>query len=342
MKPLQRVATRSSLASWWSDSNPLLHAAPTINIHALATPLMKWMYHRQAVAFIAKDAPGQTLSTEMIEIYASYLACKYVSPETQLRVLEHLDASANSDRDTALEICSCSSAMGSITQMLLDEARQRRAFSLVKALLAHKLGLPSAEIIKNIDIRSGHFDNIIESVLVAISEHAEATAIVLALLGSKSAGVGQWACALVGELAVHLSFEDNLLRDLPIEMLFKHARDSNFFISSRATVALIRFAQHKRGAAATRIVGLESHIPDTKSHSISSTVSRGAFSLLSTLLVEGFSVDWILQGDSIGTQTRKMFYLLRQRDEDTRIRVLIALVQHSPCAAAIVAGRTPV
>jgi hypothetical protein len=72
MPPLTRQDTRASIFSWWSDSNLLLQYGPTINLHAAAKPLMKLMYHRQAKEFIKKNK-GSPLSTEMLEIYWSYL-----------------------------------------------------------------------------------------------------------------------------------------------------------------------------------------------------------------------------------------------------------------------------
>jgi hypothetical protein len=70
MPPLTRQETRTSIYSWWSDSNPLLKG-PTINLHAAAKPLMKRMYHRQALEFIKKNR-GHPLSATTLEIYASY------------------------------------------------------------------------------------------------------------------------------------------------------------------------------------------------------------------------------------------------------------------------------
>ncbi|KAJ7630212.1 hypothetical protein FB45DRAFT_1058258, partial [Roridomyces roridus] len=72
MPPLQRQETRTSLLSWWSDSNPLLQSGPTINLHAAAKPLIKWMHHQQALGIIEKhnEVP---LTAELLEIYASYL-----------------------------------------------------------------------------------------------------------------------------------------------------------------------------------------------------------------------------------------------------------------------------
>jgi hypothetical protein len=49
----------------------LLRDGPTVNLHAVAKPLMKRMYHRQAKEFIRNNR-GSPLSTAMVEIYSSY------------------------------------------------------------------------------------------------------------------------------------------------------------------------------------------------------------------------------------------------------------------------------
>ncbi|KAJ7641803.1 hypothetical protein FB45DRAFT_361932 [Roridomyces roridus] len=140
MPALEHHFSRTSLRSWWSDSNPLLQG-PTINIHALAKPLLKRMYHRQALGFIAKDVPRQPLSKEMIEIYVSYLACKYVSLETQFAVLKHLQACESYPESVLFspEVAEL------ILRMLLDETLNRKTCSLVKTLLVQKLGLSTPE-----------------------------------------------------------------------------------------------------------------------------------------------------------------------------------------------------
>jgi hypothetical protein len=80
MPPLTRTDTRASIFSWWSDSNSLLRYGPTINLHAVAKPLIKLMYHRQAMEFIKKNR-FRRLSTEMLEIYWSYLPYVDILPE---------------------------------------------------------------------------------------------------------------------------------------------------------------------------------------------------------------------------------------------------------------------
>ncbi|KAK7039973.1 putative G protein alpha chain [Favolaschia claudopus] len=78
----------SSLHSWWSDSNPNL-AGPTLNIHALAKPLLKVMYHRQAMEFI-KQSRETPLTSETVAILSSYLPLNYVSTSTKISILEEL------------------------------------------------------------------------------------------------------------------------------------------------------------------------------------------------------------------------------------------------------------
>jgi hypothetical protein len=73
MNPLARQRTLESTLSWWSDSNPRPPGA-TISISALAKPLMRLMYHRQALRFIQKNR-GTPLSQETLEIYSTYLMC---------------------------------------------------------------------------------------------------------------------------------------------------------------------------------------------------------------------------------------------------------------------------
>jgi hypothetical protein len=72
MPPLTRQETRTSIFSWWSNSNPLLKG-PTINLHAAAKPLMKFMFHRQALEFIRQNKGSPLLETTL-EIYALYFS----------------------------------------------------------------------------------------------------------------------------------------------------------------------------------------------------------------------------------------------------------------------------
>ncbi|KAJ6522659.1 armadillo-type protein [Mycena vulgaris] len=86
MNSFTRQGTLESVRSWWSDSNP---TGPNINLHALAKPLMKRMYHRQALDYIAEHR-FTPFSRGDMEIYASYLGFKYVSSATKIAILREL------------------------------------------------------------------------------------------------------------------------------------------------------------------------------------------------------------------------------------------------------------
>ncbi|KAJ7436969.1 armadillo-type protein [Mycena galericulata] len=93
MQTLARQRSRSSILSWWSDSNP---PGATINIHAVAKPLMRFMYHRQALDLIKNNEPG-ALSSALLEAYSAYLSCKYVSLATKGAVLRELRGVSHED-----------------------------------------------------------------------------------------------------------------------------------------------------------------------------------------------------------------------------------------------------
>ncbi|KAK7016345.1 hypothetical protein R3P38DRAFT_1402613 [Favolaschia claudopus] len=86
MNPLSRQPSRLSVLSWWSNSNPNLGNSATINLHAAAKPLMRFLYHRQAITIVRKNS-GKPLTSEMLEIYASYLPWDYVSVSTKTMIL---------------------------------------------------------------------------------------------------------------------------------------------------------------------------------------------------------------------------------------------------------------
>ncbi|KAJ7928851.1 G-protein alpha subunit-domain-containing protein [Mycena leptocephala] len=117
MPPLTRQQTHTSIYSWWSDSNPGLQGA-TINLHAIAKPLLKRMYHRQALDLIKKsrDVP---LSTEVLSIFSSYLPLNYVSFSTKAAILAELVERAEVDRDDARAIVS-SPVWDQVPQLLVS------------------------------------------------------------------------------------------------------------------------------------------------------------------------------------------------------------------------------
>lgn len=65
-----RQETHASIYSWWSDSNPGLQG-PTVNLHALAKPLLRLMYKCQALDLIRRNR-GHPLSKTTTETYSTY------------------------------------------------------------------------------------------------------------------------------------------------------------------------------------------------------------------------------------------------------------------------------
>ncbi|KAJ7255659.1 armadillo-type protein [Mycena rebaudengoi] len=92
-RPLLRPQTsRQSLQSCWSDSN---FVGATISIHAAAKPLMRFMYHRDAIKFIEKNR--HTPPSTTTEIYSGYLGYKYVADTTKAALLRDLEFKAVSE-----------------------------------------------------------------------------------------------------------------------------------------------------------------------------------------------------------------------------------------------------
>ncbi|KAJ7191388.1 hypothetical protein GGX14DRAFT_578970 [Mycena pura] len=106
MEPVRRCSSRQSVHSWWSDSNPLRVGA-TIPLHTLAKPLMKEMYHRQALSFIAERALAP-LSAEFVDILVTYLVYKDIFPSTRALVLAYLDFRAReSEAEAQMVVDGC-------------------------------------------------------------------------------------------------------------------------------------------------------------------------------------------------------------------------------------------
>jgi hypothetical protein len=69
LSPRQRPP--GSIHSWWSNSNPGLQG-PTINLHVLAKPLLRRMYHRQALDLVERNR-DKPLSSELLYMISGYL-----------------------------------------------------------------------------------------------------------------------------------------------------------------------------------------------------------------------------------------------------------------------------
>ncbi|KAJ7677019.1 armadillo-type protein [Mycena polygramma] len=158
MQPLARQRSRSSILSWWSDSNP---PGVTVNIHAVAKPLMRFMYHRQALDLIKNNKPG-TLSSTLLEFYSAYLSCKYVSVATKGAVLGELETLSHYD--------------GPCTVIVGDELVLRQVVELAIA----------ADITKTLRIEAcGILGNVVVSTTPTLSQRAELCRSLVSLLRDK-------------------------------------------------------------------------------------------------------------------------------------------------------------
>ncbi|KAJ7622203.1 hypothetical protein FB45DRAFT_1061796, partial [Roridomyces roridus] len=344
MPSLERQLSRPSIYSWWSDSNPMLRSGPTINIHAMAKPLMRRMYHRQALAFIARDGHAQPceLSAAAVEIYSSYLSYKYIAPETRLRVLQHLGASAVSHCNTARAITRSSAMTSLIPWMLDDQELRMTAYLLVAALMAHslKLLLPPEWVANRIEttwIHRGETDErtfiLATAALHTISDDSVGTGIFAALFHSEVTCVRLWACALVRELASYWFALPSLIGCVPLEMLFELAiRDPDGKVSAEAIRALDQLARHPDNAAAIVATKMLDTMWD------SAELASGACTLICTLISQQYSVYSLLREDSI----LKMLHFLRsESDINTTIQLLSAAAEHPTGSAAILAMDWP-
>ncbi|KAJ7633221.1 hypothetical protein FB45DRAFT_792630 [Roridomyces roridus] len=124
-----------SLVSWWSDSNPI---GPTINLRTVVKPLVWLMYHRQALEYI-RDNEFEPLTKAMLDIFCSYLDCKYVANRTKLRVWEHLAQRLSWDTAEAQRIAH-SSVFQEIPQLLESPTARIRwkSAQVIAALTTNK------------------------------------------------------------------------------------------------------------------------------------------------------------------------------------------------------------
>ncbi|KAJ7436246.1 armadillo-type protein [Mycena galericulata] len=285
MQRLTRQQTPASIHSWWSDSNPGLQGA-TINLHAATKPLMKLMYHRQAMGFI-KQNRGVPLSTEILETFSSYLPWNYISPSTKAAILLQLAWRACSNEDDARFI------VGSflLTQgpELLGSSNadvRESACRLLGNLAAHESVLPSildSEVfLQLVSLLQDKSANVIAEATYALMRIAQqldgAQAVVTAqvpnrfrqLLESSDPGVRTQSCALVGRLAIHESTMRTLLDLKLCRHLVSLLRDKSRDVIDGATHALAQMAVWPDGAQAV----VDARAPDCFQELLKSSSER--------------------------------------------------------------------
>ncbi|KAJ7491408.1 armadillo-type protein [Mycena galericulata] len=168
MQTSQRPQSRPSIYSWWSDSNPGLHG-PTMNIHTAAKPLMRFMYHRQALDFVKRNQ-GVGLSTETVEIYSVYLSYKHILPSTKAAVLRELYNRAEVESDARAMVESESPILSEVPVLLASPDPEVRRWTcwMVGRLAYHESTAPA--ILREISCTS-----LVSLLTLNPGEHAEIT-----------------------------------------------------------------------------------------------------------------------------------------------------------------------
>ncbi|KAJ7494157.1 armadillo-type protein [Mycena latifolia] len=272
MPPLTRQQTFQNILSWWSDSNP---PGPTINLHAAAKPLMKLLYHREALAFMKsnRDIP---FSPETLEIYSSYLSWKYVSSATKIAILEELKTRARSEEDAWVLLHS--NMVYTIFESLrstsyFDKLDLRREAEAILRNLARHSASTRAAIVEPIVALLCHSDvndefgfyylrNIVDSLegtegIVA----ANALHYLLDGLGSPSPDVRKAACRLTQWLAEQQSTVAAVLDFNPCKQIVAISSAADDYEVCIASDALIAIANWPDGAEAAVAAHMLDHVP---------------------------------------------------------------------------------
>ncbi|KAJ6585869.1 armadillo-type protein [Mycena capillaripes] len=233
MQPLTDQPSRTSLLSWWSDSNPGLKG-PTINIHAMAKPLMRLLYHRQAMQFI-KDNAGVPITAAVLEIYSTYLLCKYVSSATQCQILKELGDRARNEIEVST--ISNSSVLAELSS-LLNNKHPSVVEHALRALAKAARWLDGAQAV----IKAGVQDQ------------------ALKLLESPNPMVRQVTRSLVQNLAQYEATAAMILKINPCVQLVSLLPDEHPDVVERAIKALANAARWHDGAPVVVQATTQNHL----------------------------------------------------------------------------------
>ncbi|KAF7371306.1 hypothetical protein MSAN_00766700 [Mycena sanguinolenta] len=234
MQPLTRQQSRTSIFSWWSDRNPGLHG-PTINLHAATKPLLRFMYHRQAAGFIEKNR-GEALSNELLQVLSSYLGYKYVSPSTNLIVLQELDEKLRSSEESRRVMVDDPVGLQLVVEMLESPFPEVR--HLTCTILGHLVADESTVFaallnfgMKLLLLICDDDDKVAEEANRAFSEGIRFPSVVqafrdttlldgiLELLESSRPSVRVQACTILGQFAIDTSIASTVVQKFGMKLL---------------------------------------------------------------------------------------------------------------------------
>ncbi|KAJ6537686.1 hypothetical protein B0H19DRAFT_1078823 [Mycena capillaripes] len=284
MPPLTRQQTHASVHSWWSDSNPGLQG-PTVNIHAAAKPLMKLMYHRQALAFIRKNR-SSPLSRTILETFLSYLPWDYISRFTKEAIFGELIYRTTTGVDDARAMVD-SPVFDCIVQMKFGGPRVQYTRHLETENMG-AAGVPLAASVGSFLFPGSHLwvrdedYTVVAEATYALSRIARwldgAQAIVDAkaldkvtlLLNSPGQNVRKWVCLLVGTLACHEPITHAIFKLKPCVRLVALLRGKVGFSSSNRDEdsEVIEWAMHALSQIAHGLEGVQAIVQMSGRYSI--------------------------------------------------------------------------
>ncbi|KAF7350458.1 hypothetical protein MVEN_01351300 [Mycena venus] len=291
--------TRQSFHSWWSDSNSALAHGPTINLHAAAKPLMKLLYHRQALALIRKNR-GKPLSGTMLDTYMSYFQWDFVLWSTKAAIFEDLAGRAQSKVDEARAVVD-SPDFSYITQMLKSQDIGARISScrLLGSLARHECTMETilelrscAQLVSMLHDENSGVIGLAVYVLAQIACHlngaqaivdSRALVLVLELLESlPSSNIRKWTCVLTGKLASHGSTLASVLELKPYAQIVPLLSDKDYGVVDGAAHALSQIGRSLEGAQAIVDAGALGHVLELL-ESPSSTIRKWTCKLVGNL-----------------------------------------------------------
>ncbi|KAJ7826829.1 armadillo-type protein [Mycena leptocephala] len=262
MPPLTRQRTLDSILSWWSDSNP---PGPTINLHAVAKPLIRFMYHQQVLDFI-KGIRGAPLSEDTLQLCWDYLAYKYISPVTKKVILSELCRRVDSIEEAHNVVDSV--VFRGVMELLQARDATVRAWTceILGRVAFHEstatvvLGLrPCVQLVSFIHDQPVE---VIEAAIFALSWigrwpngaqaalEAKTLDHVAELLESPQSGVRKWMCWTVGSFARHESTAVAVLALKPCPQLVGLLHDQPVEVIEAVMYALSQIALWPSGAQA--------------------------------------------------------------------------------------------
>ncbi|KAJ7735177.1 armadillo-type protein [Mycena metata] len=278
MPPLNSSPTHASIHSWWSDSNPALRG-PTINLHAATKPLLRILYHRQALNFIKANHFVPLSKEGVLSTLSSYLPLKYVFSSTKASIMRELLRRARFDHYDRHTIIEDSFVVHQITLEMLSSPNievRNVTMQLLGALSRYPFTVPAIlemdTCSRLVVLLSDKHESINDTAIYVLamvagyqsSEGAAAVVsanmldYILELLGSPRAEVLEWTRQLVGNLASHESIMPALLRINPCVPLICILREQPEVVISGAIYALSEIARQAEGAAAA----VDANLPD--------------------------------------------------------------------------------